>query len=390
MKELVRLRTRPSRDGRRFTYMLDYVDENGKRRRTSLAHADKRRAERQRVQRERELRMGIVAPASTTLSEFLVDSRLRTGDQVRESTHYEYGSAMEQFIEVVGNIDFQKVRLSHGELFRQTCLDKGNTPATVGKKVRSLKRLFQLGVRRGQLQENPLKYLDEPKWSKRKIEIYKPGEIERILKAARHHREPLRWDLLIYTALVTALRRGELLNATWRDVDFEAKTIDVSPKQSTPETWLWLIKDTDRRTLPLTDELVAMLAAHQVSQPSGYPYVFVPVRRYDHIQKLRRQGRWTLVDSRLKVVNNFKPNFEKTLRRASVRIRRFHDLRNTAITSWFRNGMSEYDVMKLAGHADFKTTHKFYLAIADDLIDRAREASGAGICQNLAHTWHAP
>ena len=390
MKELVRLRTRPSRDGRRFTYILDYVDENGKRRRTSLGHADKRRAERQRVQRERELRMGIVAPESTTLSEFLVDSRLRTGDQVRESTHYEYGSAMEQFIEVVGNIDFQKVRLSHGELFRQTCLDKGNTPATVGKKVRSLKRLFQLGVRRGQLQENPLKYLDEPKWSKRKIEIYKPGEIERILKAARHHREPLRWDLLIYTALVTALRRGELLNATWRDVDFEAKTIDVSPKQSTPETWLWLIKDTDRRTLPLTDELVAMLAAHQVSQPSGYPYVFVPVRRYDHIQKLRRQGRWTLVDSRLKVVNNFKPNFEKTLRRASVRIRRFHDLRNTAITSWFRNGMSEYDVMKLAGHADFKTTHKFYLAIADDLIDRAREASNAGLCQNLAHTWHAP
>ena len=390
MKELVRLRTRPSRDGRRFTYMLDYVDENGKRRRTSLGHADKRRAERQRVQRERELRMGIVAPASTTLSEFLVDSRLRTGDQVRESTHYEYGSAMEQFIEVVGNIDFQKVRLSHGELFRQACLDKGNTPATVCKKVRSLKRLFQLGVRRGQLHENPMKYLDEPKWSKRKIEIYKPDEMERILKAARYHREPLRWDLLIYTALVTALRRGELLNATWRDVDFEAKTIDVSPKQSTPETWRWLIKDTDRRTLPLTDELVAMLAAHQVSQPSGYPYVFVPVRRYDHIQKLRRQGRWTLVDSRLKVVNNFKPDFEKTLRRASVRIRRFHDLRNTAITSWFRNGMSEYDVMKLAGHADFKTTHKFYLAIADDLIDRAREASNAGLSQNLAHTWHAP
>jgi hypothetical protein len=52
--------------------------------------------------------------------------------------------------------------------------------------------------------------------------------------------------------------------------------------------------------------------------------------------------------------------------------------------------MSEYDVMKLAGHADFKTTHKFYLAIADDLIDRAREASVAGVCQNLAHTWQAP
>jgi len=329
------------------------------------------------------LRMGFIAPASMPLSEFLVDSRLRTGDQIRESTHYEYGLAMEQFIEVVGNIDFQKVRLSHGELFRQACLDKGNTPGTVGEKVRSLKRLFQLGVRRGQLQENPLKYLDEPKWSKRKIEIYKPAEIERILKAARYNREPLRWDLLIHTALVTALRRGELLNCTWRDVDFATKTIDVSPKEDTPETWRWLIKDTDRRTLPLTDELVAMLAKHQVNQPSGYPYVFVPVRRYDHIQKLRLQGRWTLVDSRLKVVDNFKPNFEKILRRASVRIRRFHDLRNTAITSWFRNGMSEYDVMKLAGHADFKTTHKYYFRVHDDLLDRARQATARGLCKNL-------
>jgi len=83
-------------------------------------------------------------------------------------------------------------------------------------------------------------------------------------------------------------------------------------------------------------------------------------------------------------------DFEKILHRASVRVRRFHDLRNTALTNWFANGMSEFEVMKLAGHADFKTTHQFYLAVADDLIDRARVASGAGVCQNLARAWHAP
>ena len=52
--------------------------------------------------------------------------------------------------------------------------------------------------------------------------------------------------------------------------------------------------------------------------------------------------------------------------------------------------MSEYDVMKLAGHADFKTTHEFYLAVADDLIDRARAAARAGMGQNLARIWRAP
>lgn len=87
MNELVRLRTRPLRDGKTFVYMLDYIDENGKRKRPSLGHANKRKAERQRDQKERELRMGIVAPESMRLKTFLEDSLARTGNQIRESTH---------------------------------------------------------------------------------------------------------------------------------------------------------------------------------------------------------------------------------------------------------------------------------------------------------------
>ena len=98
-------------------------------------------------------------------------------------------------------------------------------------------------------------------------------------------------------------------------------------------------------------------------------YIVSPVDGLNLTKKLKFSS-----DSSLKVVNNFKPSFEEVLHRAYVRVRRFHDLRNTAITSWFRNGMSEYDVMKLAGHADLMTTHKFYLAVADHLIDRARNA----------------
>ena len=61
----------------------------------------------------------------------------------------------------------------------------------------------------------------------------------------------------------------------------------------------------------------------------------------------------------------------------------FHDIRRTAITMWFANGMSEYDVMTLAGHSSFSTTHKFYLAVADDLIQRAREATAQGLCKKM-------
>ena len=50
---------------------------------------------------------------------------------------------------------------------------------------------------------------------------------------------------------------------------------------------------------------------------------------------------------------------------------------------WFANGMSEHDVMVLAGHSSFATTHEFYLAVADDLVDRARVATTKGLCKKL-------
>lgn len=181
MKELIRLRARPSRDGKTFSYLLDYVDENGKRKRNSLGHADRRKAERKRAQKERELRMGVVAAESMMLSNFLDDSLARTGDQIRESTRHESESAMNQFIRIVGNIDYQRVTFRHGELFRQTCLDYGNSPATVAKKLRHLKRLFQLAVDWKQLDENPLKRVKVPRVSKGKVRIYSIGECERIV-----------------------------------------------------------------------------------------------------------------------------------------------------------------------------------------------------------------
>ena len=45
--------------------------------------------------------------------------------------------------------------------------------------------------------------------------------------------------------------------------------------------------------------------------------------------------------------------------------------------------MGEFDAMKLAGHADFRTTHHFYLRVRDDLVQRARRATERGLCQKL-------
>jgi len=378
MNELVRLRTRPSRDGKTFTYRLEYTDEDGKRRRISLGHADKRKAERQRAQKERELRMGIVGPVSMRLSDFLEDSLRRSRGQVRESTLTQRSIAMRHFIKVIGNIDYLQVRHEHGEQFIQARLDAGRSPATVHKELRGIRRVFQLAKERRQIEENPFLLIHKPRVPRKAINIYSDEQCAQLIKSAGElqRKERLDWRLLIIMALYTGLRRGEWLNATWSDVNFDRQTIVVAPKRSTDKTWEWHIKDTERRTLPLTDEISAMLAEHRSRQPQGYPYVFVPPSRYDHIQKRRRQGNWTVQDGTCPV-NNFTRQWQVILAHAGIELGEFHDLRCTCLTRWFENGLSEYDVMKLAGHSDFGTTHRFYLAVRRDLLDRARRASEA-------------
>ena len=69
----------------------------------------------------------------------------------------------------------------------------------------------------------------------------------------------------------------------------------------------------------------------------------------------------------------------------------FHDLRRTCITNWFAFGLSEFEVMIMAGHASFETTRRFYLAVRKDIMERAREASAKAMKGiSVAHALRAP
>ena len=376
MNKLVRLWKRLSRDGKRFSYVLIYHDEQGKIRYESLGHTDRQKAQRQCAKKERELKMGYIEPGYIRLHDLLKDSLQRSRGNIAEGTYQEYDTAVRQFIQTVGDVDYRTICREHGEKFIRTCLDKGNRPATVAKKIATLKRQFNLAVERQQLEDNPFRHLKKPKAPDGEIHVYSEEECDRLIKAARDLKigRLYRWDMILLTALCTGMRRGELLNTTWRDVDFAGQKIHVSPKDYTEQTWIWKIKDKDRRSLPLTDEVVKMLIEHQTAQPEGYPYVFVTPKRYDNIQSLRRLGRWSIRQGKCPV-SNFQYQFQKILAYAGIDEGTFHDLRRTCITNWFAHGLTEYEVMILAGHASFETTRRFYMAVRKDIIERARKAS---------------
>jgi len=279
MRKLVRLWKRPSHDGQKYTYYLIYYDADGRRRQKALGHADKRKAEKQCAQLARELRMGPVEVVSVKLSEFLEDSLIRTRGQIRENTYLEYELAMRQFIQVVGNIDYRNIRHEHGERFIQKCLDGGNRPATVAKKIGSLKRLFQLAVERGQLENNPLQYVHKPKAPQRAIHVFGDAECTRMVKVARQTKfgDSYRWDILILTALCTGMRRGELLNLIWSDLDFAGRKVHISPKSDSESTWEWSIKDTNRCVFILLPfiKVLTIFQKHSICKVFPFFIIFI-------------------------------------------------------------------------------------------------------------------
>lgn len=263
--------------------------------------------------------MGIAEPRSMRLSELLADSRQRTRGQVRESTLVERDIAMKHLMEAIGDINVQEVKHRHGELFIQFYLDRGNSTAMTNEMVTSLKRLFQLAVIRGQLAPNPFRYIQRMKVPARPMRVFGDDECSRLLAAARESGRVDAPDLesLIIVALCTAMRRGELLNTTWADIDFDKLTISVSPKQNTAYTWEWRIKDSEHRTLPLTREVADLLMARRTTRTTAHPYVFIIPPRYQAIQACRDAGAWSLRDSR-RPVNNFNRGFDTILKRAGI------------------------------------------------------------------------
>jgi len=284
---------------------------------------------------------------------------------------------MRDFVVCMGDIDVQDVRYEHGERFIQYCLTQNLTAGTITKKVKQLKRVFQLAEDRGQLDRHPLRRLKPPKAPRRKIRVFTDQECHGLCRFARQYEEkgsPIKWELLIHMGLGTGMQRGELLNTTWRDIDFARMTVDVSPKKDLEDTWEWHIKDTERRTLPLTAELIRLLVEHQMSQSEGCPYIFVPMARYKHIQEYRRAGQWDVEKGR-SPMSKFCHQFNKIRDLAGIHTGTFHDLRRTCLSNWIIRGLSLHEVKELAGHASIETTGRFYLAVRKDVLDRARAAS---------------
>jgi integrase len=150
---------------------------------------------------------------------------------------------------------------------------------------------------------------------------------------------------IVIAALDTGLRRGELLNQCWEDVDFDRKVISVSHSKTA---------EGEHRLVPMTQRVTEMLAAER--KLTGMVFAF--------------DG---------EAIGSIKTGWKGALRRAAIPRMRFHDLRHTFNSRLADLGVIA-DVRKaLMGHSSGGDVNSLYTHVE---IGTLREAI------HRLETWH--
>ena len=98
------------------------------------------------------------------------------------------------------------------------------SPHTVNRDLNTLKAVLTVAARAGFIPHNPIQYMDtkDSESSKRKRYL-KPEEQKRLHKALEETKGRIKPITIL--ALNTGMRRGEIFNLTWKDIDIENRRV---------------------------------------------------------------------------------------------------------------------------------------------------------------------
>lgn len=219
-------------------------------------------------------------------------------------------------------------------------------PKTVNNILILLKTMLKYAKRWGYIKENPAIDIENLPIQHQEMDYLTPEEIKKVLDCSP---EPLRTIILI--AVLTGIRRGELLSLQWGDIDWNNNNIFIkrsifwfTRKESNSEIrkWIFLSPKSKRsvRSIILSPILKKALEIHRINCSVGpYDLVFCssngnPLDPDGITQK----------------------KFHDALITAGIRKIRFHDLRHTYTSLLIAQGENVKFIQSQLGHASIQTT----------------------------------
>ncbi len=194
--------------------------------------------------------------------------------------------------------------------------------ASLNRELAFLKAMFNMAVEWGWLQESPARKIRKLKGEVSRLRILTQEELTRLLNHADAYLKPI-----IITAVSTGMRKGEILNLKWQEVDFKNGFIRVSKS-----------KNGKARDIPMSPYLSSMLRGLESSRLAG-GYVFC------HKSGERIRDIYTV--------------FDRARRRAGLKDFRFHDLRHTAASLFAAGGCDIVTLQYILGHSSIMMTQRY-------------------------------
>jgi len=234
-----------------------------------------------------------------------------------------------------GNVPVKGLTQQNVEMFlNERMEEKKLSPATRNRHLTMLKAMMNKGKEWGLVAENPAAGIKALRENGARLRFLDQAEIQALLKAASNGFRPV-----VIMALHTGMRRGEILNLRWPDVDFNTRIITVQ-----------VSKSGKKRVIPIDDTLYDTLK----SLPSRFGKGFVfpsPVKE--------KQPQY-----------DFKRQFGNAVKKTAIENFRFHDLRHTFASHLVMAGVDLITVKELLGHASLTMTLR-YAHLAPDHTLRA-------------------
>lgn len=204
-------------------------DENGERDRiTKNCKGTKSEAKAEMLRMLKEIEDGTyVKPTKLTtlnlLSQWLEDHKSQLAPRTYESYEMVCRVHLGPALGVIPLSDLKPVNISK---YKTDKLKTDLSPKTVGYHMMILQKALDFAVKMQLLRINPAKAVDKPKAERHKFPMPTSEDIARLLEVAQEYAiYPI-----IFTALYTGMRLGEVLALHWEDVDLDEGTIHIRRK----------------------------------------------------------------------------------------------------------------------------------------------------------------
>ena len=198
---------------------------------------------------------------------------------------------------------------------------KSVKPATVYQELALLRRMFNVAIREWEwLKDNPVSRLSFSVGNRNARDRWLTlDEEKRLLDNATN---PVWLRALILLALHTGMRRGEILDLRWQNVDLLKRAIRIVKS-----------KNGEKRTIPISNTLFSLVKNMNIRDISGRIF---PISG-----------------------SSLRQAFDKLVAKTNLENFRFHDLRHTFATRLVQNGVDLYKVKELLGHKTITMTMRY-------------------------------